>query len=113
MNNGGRTLIDWLVPGTNEQLAPSISKPLSRAADPRPERASLPPLEQQVAAVRATALTMQRHQFAAGQPLSYTDDSAPNIVKGGFEIVGLPGPGTHETNYMISSADESSICRRI
>lgn len=35
-------------------------------------------------------------------------DGEPNIAKGGFEIVGLCDPGTHEPEYMIRNAEEPS-----
>ena len=50
----------------------------------------------------------RRHQFEIGQPVSYTEDAKPHISRGGFEIVGLGDPGTHEPNYMIRSADDAS-----
>ena len=108
MDDGGRTLIDWTAPVTAEQpvayiatldpptsYQPSKPVPLLAPEEIRPEP-------------RATALTTQRHQFEAGQPISYTEDGRPDIPSGGFEIVELCDPGIHEPHYVIRSAEETS-----
>lgn len=107
MDDGGRTLIDWTERVMAEQPAAYVPEPVSnvhQAAEPA--LLALPEAQPQNA--RTSALMTGRHQFAIGQPVSYTEDGKPHISRGGFEIVGLCEPGTHEPNYAIRSADESS-----
>jgi hypothetical protein len=40
--------------------------------------------------------TRQAHRFQAGQSIAYTEDGTPDVPRGGFEIIGLSDPGTHE-----------------
>jgi hypothetical protein len=46
------------------------------------------------------------HRFDVGQPVSYADDSKPEIWKGGYEIIQLPALADHEPQYVIRNADE-------
>ena len=106
MDDGGRTLVDWRVPVVTEQPTAYVPQPAWN-----PHQAPKPVLllpKEQAQAARAPALTTRRHQFQPGQAVSYTGDDKPHISRGGFEIVGLGAPGTHEPNYVIRSADESS-----
>jgi hypothetical protein len=51
----------------------------------------------------------QAHRFQAGQSIAYTEDGTPDVPRGGFEIIGLSYPGTHEPGYVIRTAQESSV----
>jgi hypothetical protein len=53
-------------------------------------------------------LPQRRHRFAAGQSIAYTEDGTRDDPRGGFEIVGLTDPGTHEPAYVIRTAEETS-----
>lgn len=108
MDDGGRTLIDWTAPVTAEQPVAYIatSDPPTSYQHSKPVPLLAP--EEIRPELRATALTTQRHQFEAGQPISYTEDGRSDIASGGFEIVELCDPGIHEPHYVIRSAEESS-----
>jgi hypothetical protein len=113
MDDGGRTLIDWTVPVTPEQPtanAPGpVSAPFFHAAEIHvPETTALAPSVDSMPGTREGPVTMRYHHFEAGEPVSYTEDGNSAASKGGFEILGLDRPGTHEPSYVIRSAEESS-----
>ena len=56
----------------------------------------------------AQPLAQRRHRFQAGQSIAYTEDGTRNGPRGGFEIVGLSDPGSHEPAYVIRTAEETS-----
>ena len=43
-----------------------------------------------------------------GQSIAYTEDGTRDDPRGGFEIVGLTDPGTHEPAYVIRTSEETS-----
>jgi hypothetical protein len=110
MDNGGRTLIDWTVPVAVEHFAPRpVSVPFLHATEIHVPEPTVPaPSVDRMPDTRESPVTMRHHRFEAGEPVSYTEDGNSAASKGGFEILGLDRPGTHEPGYVIRSAEESS-----
>jgi hypothetical protein len=113
MDDGGRTLIDWTVPIAAEQstayAARPVSAPFSHIREIHvPEATALAPSVERMPDTREAPVRMRHHQFEVGEPISYTEDGKSAASKGGFEIVRLDHPGTHEPGYVIRSAEESS-----
>jgi hypothetical protein len=106
MDDGGRTVLDWIVPVPAEQPPTSSELPQRRRVEPDPRapqhRASedLPQDRQEV--------STSPHQLDVGQAVSYTEDGKRENWKGGFQIIGLSSPGAGEAQYVIRSADQSS-----
>ena len=106
MDDGGRTVLDWIVPvhagqpPTSSELPQRIrAKPDPRAAQHRASE-NLPQEGQEV--------STNPNPLSVGQAVSYTEDGEPEGWKGGFQIVGLSDPGGGEARYVIRSSDQSS-----
>ena len=105
MDEGGRTLFDWIVPAATAQPITSSSsrvstKPVSE--EPRPAPLMMAEQPEESATTRLTG----RHRFAVGQSVSYAEEGQPETWKGGYEIVRLDDP-RDEPQYAIRSADQS------
>jgi hypothetical protein len=107
MDDGGRTLIDWLVPevpvATAEPILAQARQPEWTFAEPPPGLQSFPELPIKTGA-RPPA---RSHIFDVGQPVSYSEDRKPEAWRGGYEIVKLHRTGTREPQYAIRNADQS------
>jgi hypothetical protein len=105
MDDGGRTLIDWIIPAASAQpvtLSPTPVPTKPAGKEPR----SVPLLMAEQPEKSATTRPTGRHRFAVGQAVSYAEDGQPEIWKGGYEIVRLDDP-RNEPQYAIRSADQS------
>ncbi len=107
MDDGGRTLINWMVPVTAAQPTTPVRRPVGEriVADSRP--ASPLRVERADRREETTAAPRRRHRFDVGQPVSYAEDGKPEIWKGGYEIVMLCDSSACEPQYAIRSADQS------
>jgi hypothetical protein len=105
MDDGGRTLLDWVVPAATAQ--PLTSSPTPVPAKPIGTKLGPAPLltAEHPEASRST-LTSGEHLFAVGQAVSYAEDGQPEIWKGGYEIVRLDD-SRDEPQYAVRSADQS------
>lgn len=105
MDDGGRTLIDWLVPEVPVATAePILAHPSERTfTEPRHGLQPVPELPIKTGA-RPPAPS---HIFDVGQPVSYSEDRKPEAWRGGYEIVKLHRTGTREPQYAIRNADQS------
>jgi hypothetical protein len=106
MDDGGRTVLDWIVPApagqppTSSELPQRMRvEPDLRAADHKASE-DLPQDRREAPAIP--------HPLDVGQAVSYTEDGKPEDWKGGFQIVGLSDPGAGEAQYVIRSANQSS-----
>jgi hypothetical protein len=102
MDDGGRTLIDWLVP--EDPPSPHVDT-VSQAAQHRmvarePSSAASSPGHTDTAGVDPQHLEI-------GQPVAYASDARPDAWKGGFDILGRTGINDAK-RYRIRSADEKS-----
>lgn len=107
MDDRGRTLIDWTMPvAADPPTSPSV--PASRTEDspswPTPAHT---PEKKRPEAKQQSGFT-QRHQFEAGQPISYSEGGRHDVPIGGFEIVELCDASVREPSYLIRSAEETS-----
>jgi hypothetical protein len=105
MDDGGRLLLDWIVPVATAQ--PVTSAPTSVPAKPSgdaPRRA--PPRMAKHSDESRSTPTSGEHLFAVGQAVSYAEDGQPETWKGGYEIVRLDDPHSGP-RYAIRSADQS------
>ena len=105
MDDGGRTLLDWIVPVATAQ--PVTYAPTSVPAKPSgdaPHRAP-PKMAKHSAESRSTPASGE-HLFAVGQAVSYAEDGQPETWKGGYKIVRLDDLH-HGPRYAIRSADQS------
>jgi hypothetical protein len=105
MDDGGRTLLDWIVPAAITQPVTSSpgrapTKPAGKEARPAPLLTAEQPEE------NSTTRRTGRHRFAVGQAVSYAEDGQPEIWRGGYEIIRLDDP-RDEPRYAVRSADQS------
>jgi hypothetical protein len=103
MDDGGRTLIDWIVPVEPLHSIATSLQGTSRRHIPRATRAILP-LESDIGLL---ALTPHVHMFDVGQAVTYAEDGKAEVWEGGYEIVALYGVRDKDPRYAIRNADQS------
>jgi hypothetical protein len=112
MDDGGRTLIDWVVPGvlvaTAEPILAHANSPERSITEPRSSPSWAAP---RLSRASADAPSTRRHVFHVGQAVSYAEDGKPESWRGGYDIIELRHPGPGEPQYAIRNADQS--CDRI
>ena len=106
MDDGGRTLIDWNVPVPAARPTPSWHQAVRERIN-RGAPATLHSAPNELPGGNSVALTIGRHLFDVGQPVSYAEDGRPEIWAGGYEIIALGDPRASEPQYAIRSADQS------
>jgi hypothetical protein len=108
MDDGGRTLIDWVVPAapvvTAQPILAQARPPMRPLAEPR---TNTPRARPDLPAENGTALRGRAHLFAVGQAVAYAEDGKPEAWRGNYEIVELHRLGTGEPQYAIRNADQS------
>jgi hypothetical protein len=102
MDDGGRTLIEWLVP--KEAPLPTVDT-VSMAAQHRMAVTTTSPARLPLAKVDTERPDHQ--SFEIGQAVTYATDAQPDIWRGGFDIMGRSRSDDTQ-RYRIRSADEKS-----
>jgi hypothetical protein len=106
MDDGGRTVLDWMVPSSPDRPQPSlpqashlpsITSSTLLSDNPTPE--NLPE--------RAQSELIGQHRLNVGQSISYAEDGKPEHWQGGYEIVNAVDPDAREARYTIRNADEA------
>ena len=105
MDDGGRTLIDWVVPIATAQ--PTASSPAAVRDRTDEPRAAPPRIPEEPPGTGMAVLATHHHLFDVGQPVSYADRAKSDIWVGGYEIVGRFDPGGRKHQYAIRNADQS------
>jgi hypothetical protein len=105
MDDGGRTLLDWIVPVATAQPVTSSPTPVPAKSTGTKLRPA-PLLTAEHPEASRPTLASGEHLFAVGQAVSYAEDGQPETWKGGYEIVRLDDPH-HGARYAIRSADQS------
>ena len=106
LDDGGRTLIDWVVPVAPAQPATAAPAAVRERFDDEPKPAS-PQISQEPPGKGMGVLATHHHLFDVGQPVSYADGERPDTWVGGYEIVESFDPGGREPRYAIRNADQS------
>jgi hypothetical protein len=106
MDEGGRTLIDWVVPVATVQPAASLPAVARERTHDEPKTAQ-PQIHEEPPGKGMGVLATHHHLFDVGQPVSYADGAKPDVWAGGYEIVGCFDPGGPEPRYAIRNADQS------
>jgi hypothetical protein len=107
MDDGGRALIDWIVPVAGAQSYPSFPLPTQSAQAgevPRPVRSAN---EDKAPPANPASPTIRFHQLDVGQPISYAADVSSDAWRGGYEIARLAEPESHEPQYATRNADQA------
>ena len=101
MDDGGRTVLQRMVPGGDGEQTPSPEDGSKTSHLPLSE--VIPDSLTEV--IEPTS--MGHPHFEVGQAITYAEDGKPVAWKGGYEIVAASDPAAGEALYTIRSADET------
>ena len=105
MDDGGRTVLDWMVPSSSDEPLPS----LPHASELPPVSSTTPlsngPLVENFPG-RPWSEPEDQHLLDVGQAISYAEDGKPEHWQGGYEIVNAVDRDTREPRYTIRNADD-------
>ena len=107
MDDGGRTLINWIVPVATAQpvaYLPVVSLRERTYDEPLPTPALV---SKELPRGLLPTFPSKLHRFDAGQAVSYAEDDKPESWKGGYDIIGLCELGNGEAQYAIRNPDQA------
>jgi hypothetical protein len=105
MDDGGRTVLDWMVPSSSHEPLPSLPQapdlpsiisPALLSDNSTPE--NLPE--------SARSESGGQHLLDVGQAISYAEDGKPEHWQGGYQIVNAVAADAREPRYTIRNADD-------
>jgi hypothetical protein len=106
MDDGGRTVLDWMVPSSSDEPLPSLPQVPDLPPITSPKMLSDSPTPENLLGSTRSESEGQ-HLLDLGQAISYAEDGKPENWRGGYQIVNAVDPDAREARYTIRNADEA------
>jgi hypothetical protein len=107
MDDGGHTLVDWIVPVEARHPRTASLRETSQEHIPGATRATRPLASDTRPLDPKSARAPHDHVFDVGQAVTYAEDGKAAAWEGGYEIVALYGLEDKDPRYAIRNASQS------